>query len=251
MSDSPEVRLVALPDGLADTRDALHQLAFFVLAPRRHAAVGRLGLTAAPGGFTTSWFDDEGKPTLVRIEGVELVVETEDEERRTRPGSVRDACDFLEMPYRETWFDDFHDPLPPRDPDEALTMDAEAAAVLATWFAFGTAVLEELRATAGAVDPSTVQLWPEHFDPAVEVGSEEYGRRASYGASPGDADHPEPYLYVAPWGDVSAREWFDDPAFDGASLGHDELLASDDPFATAVAFLRHGHDLIASENAPD
>ncbi len=238
-------RLVELPAGWAETRDALHQLAFFAIAPWRYAAQGRLGLVATPGGFGTPWLDDASGPTRVRMDGVELVVESSsDEARRTRPGSVRDACRSLDITHRDTWFDDFHDPLAPDDPDAALVLDRDAADAVAAWFALGTAALEQLASTPGARDPSSVQLWPEHFDPAVEVGSAEAGQRASYGASPGDAAHDQPYLYVAPWAARPDHDWFDDHAFGGASLSHGDLVASDDPFATAVAFLRHGHDLL-------
>ena len=37
------------------------------------------------------------------------------------------------------------------------------------------------------------------LDIAIEAGSEADGTRATYGVSPGDDDHPEPYAYVSPW----------------------------------------------------
>lgn len=238
-------RLAALPTGLVTTRDSLHQLAFFAVAPRRYACEARLGLVAQPGGFGTPWYDGPDGRERLRMSGDQLVVESDDDVRQRRPETVRDACRFVDIPYRETWFEDFHDPLPAGDPDAPLTIDPDAALALGTWFTFGRAALEAVRSTPGAVDASTVQLWPEHFDPAVEVGSAEQGTRASYGASPGDAAHDEPYLYVAPWGEYVDDPWWNNPTFGGASLSYGELLASDDPFATAVAFLRHGHDLLA------
>jgi hypothetical protein len=54
-------------------------------------------------------------------------------------------------------------------------------------------------ATGGAQDPSAPILWPEHFDIAIEAGAEADGTRATYGVSPGDEHHEEPYAYVAPW----------------------------------------------------
>ncbi len=47
--------------------------------------------------------------------------------------------------------------------------------------------------------PSSRQLWPEHFDLAIDLGDEAAGTRANYGASPGDDTIAEPYLYVGPW----------------------------------------------------
>lgn len=82
-------------------------------------------------------------------------------------------------------------------------------------------------------------------------GSAEAGQRASYGASPGDAGHDRPYLYVAPWhdpggdADDDAEDTFwNDATFDGATLGLRELREADDQFATALAFLRRGHALL-------
>jgi len=60
---------------------------------------------------------------------------------------------------------------------------------------------------------------------------------ATYGASPADRHHAEPYLYVSPWaGRVEA--FFDDPWFRGAALTHAELLSAGDPGAAALAFMR-------------
>ena len=88
-----------------------------------------------------------------------------------------------------------------------------------------------------------MQLWPEHFDTAVEMGSYDLGRRASYGASPGDAAHPEPYLYVAAWGEIDRSDgYWNDENFNGASLSYQDLLAAGDQRETAMAFFRQGFD---------
>ena len=63
-------------------------------------------------------------------------------------------------------------------------------------------------------------------------------RRAGYGVSPGDADHPEPYLYVGPWGDPPAGPDWTATGFRGAELGYAELLAEPDQRAAALAFFR-------------
>ena len=83
-------------------------------------------------------------------------------------------------------------------PDDPLEVHAGAAAVLAESWAIGEEALAAF-AAGGAEDPSAPILWPEHFDIAIEAGSEAAGTRATYGISPGDADHDEPYAYVAPW----------------------------------------------------
>ena len=91
---------------------------------------------------------------------------------------------------------------------------------LGDWYGFAYSVLEELRAGAGAGArrPARVQLWPEHFDAAVDLGAEAGGRRATFGASPGDGEHPEPYLYVAPWSPPDDGELWNATAFTGAEL---------------------------------
>jgi hypothetical protein len=92
---------------------------------------------------------------------------------------------------------------------------------------------------------SETQIWPEHFDVAIEMGDEASGQRASYGASPGDAAHPEPYVYVSAWGEIDRRNgYWNDHAFNGASLGFDRLLEEADPVTTALVFLLDGHRIL-------
>lgn len=239
-------RLLPLPDGFGATRDALHQLAYFAIAPRRYSQTGKLGLRWTPGGFGTPFYRAGEGDEQVRMETDRLVVKTGDSQRSTDVSSIREATDFLGVDYSVEWFE-FHDPLDPWDPDGPLDIDTEAARRLADWFGFGTLALEHLRRTPGAEDVSLVQLWPEHFDPAVELGSVERSRRASYGASPGDREHDEPYLYVSPWSKADrSDDYWNDDAFGGASLAYSRLLEADDPLATAVAFLSEGHRLLMS-----
>jgi hypothetical protein len=85
-----------------------------------------------------------------------------------------------------------------------------------------------------------VQLWPEHFDMAVEIGDDSAGRRAVFGVSPGDDNHDEPYVYVAPWSAVGSSPFFNATAFAGAELTYKDLLAADDQRNAALTFLRRG-----------
>ena len=69
------------------------------------------------------------------------------------------------------------------------------------------------------------------------------GRRATYGGSPGDGHHPEPYLYASPWaGRIDS--FFDDPGFKGAALPYADLLTAADPAKTALQFLREARDRV-------
>ena len=199
--------LTSLPPEFAATRIALHRLAEDVLKPARERVTGRFGLRALPGGFGTAPFGDV---TQLHVDGTELV---------TREGTTVT-----------------------REPIAGV--DAAAVAALASWFAFGAGVLEELRAeTALEHDPTPPQLWPEHFDVAIELGSEARGARAAYGASPGDEQHAEPYLYVAPWRPAAADgELWNASAFSGAELSYAELLAGDDRRQAALAFFRARRD---------
>ncbi len=235
-------RLEPLTSEFATTRAALHQLAFFAIAPKRFAVTGKLGLRYTSGGFGTPFF---GHDEQVRIERGVLVHQTADHLRSTPITTVAAAASFLGLEYRPDWFAGFHDPLHPVDPDEPLEVDADSATALGDWFGFATHVLELARRTPGATGVSRVQLWPEHLDPAFEMGPD--GHRASYGAAPGDAGHPEPYLYVAAWGTIDRTDpYWNDDTFNGASLAYADLLTADDPYQKATSFFQAGHDRLAS-----
>lgn len=232
-------RLSPLPPTFATTRDAIHQLAFFVLAPARYAATGKLGLRYTHGGLGTPFF---GANQQLRVEAGTLVRQEGDQVEWLLPRSIGEAADFVGIEYRPTWFEGFHDPLVPLPPDAPLAIDPAAATALADWFGFATHVLERGRRTEGATDVSRVQLWPEHLDPAFEMGDQSSGRRASYGASAGDGGHPEPYLYVSAWGSIDRSDpYWNDETFNGASLPYGALLTAEDPYDAAIQFLTAGH----------
>lgn len=233
----PWPRLAPLPVEFVQTRDALHQLAYFVLAPARHRANTKIGLRPTMGGFGTPFFGDD---IQLRIDGPDLVVQDRDSAKRSRLTTITLACERFGITYRPDWFPRFSDPLSPMDPREPLMLAAPATAAAAALFGFGGGILEELRATAPTRDkPSQVQLWPEHFDLAVDLGNTEAGARASVGISLGDASHPEPYLYVSAWGEIDrSNPIWNDPNFNGASLAHSEFVDSDDQREAALSFYR-------------
>lgn len=225
------------PANLEVTRTSLHQLAFFALAPARHQINRKIALRYTGGGFGTPFFAPENQ---VRVEGTHIVKQSVDQLEHQPITTIKDVCSFLGVEYREVWFEDFHDPPPASNPDRPLTVEEPAARFLADWFGFSTLVLEEARRTQEAEQVSRVQLWPEHFDPAFEMGANQ--TRASYGASPGDSNHPEPYFYIAPWSEVDqTEEFWNDPYFNGASLPYQDLLDSESPFSRALGFLRAGY----------
>jgi hypothetical protein len=202
--------LVPLPDRFASTVAQLHRVAEEVVAPARKPD-NEIALQATPGGFGTPPFEWEGATHRVRVEGTDLVREVDGAAQR-----------------------------------EPLGVDPAAAAALARWHEFGTEVLERLRGEANAGEaPSEPILWPEHFDVAIEAGDEALGRRATYGFSPGDTEHPEPYAYVAPWTAQPPGALWNAHGFGGAELGYAELLAGGDPDKAALDFMRSRRDALA------
>jgi hypothetical protein len=218
-------RLGAVPSSLVETRIALHRLAEHVVSAARRRANGKIALRYTRGGFGTPFFGDD---LQVRVEGKELIVQEAGRERRAQVTTLQAAADHIG-----------HDALPDdlELDQEPLTVDSGAARLLGDWFGFAASVLEQLRAGAPeAANPSRVQLWPEHFDLALELGAEADGARAAYGLSPGDEQHAEPYLYVAPWAAPPAGELWQAGAFAGAELSYSELLAAEDQRRVALDF---------------
>ena len=197
-------RLEPLPAGFAETRVALHKVAEAVVSPARKPD-NEIALRYTRGGFGTPFFEQDGLDCQVRVEHGELVRQRGEEETR--------------------------EPLP-------AEVDKAAASTLGDFYGFACSVLEQLRADEADGDPSRVQLWPEHFDIAIELGSQEAGQRANYGASPGDDDHDEPYLYVGPWSAEVSGELWNATGFKGAELRYSELLETEDQRRAALDFMR-------------
>jgi hypothetical protein len=238
--------LESLPAGFSAARRALHQIGFFAVAPTRYLATGKLGLRYTHRGFGTPFFRGaSGTDEQVRVEGDVLVHQVGASVRSAPITTVADAADLLGLEYRADWFEYFHDPLAPIDPATPLLIDEAGAESVGAWFGFATHVLERFRRRAPA-EVSRVQLWPEHFDPAIDAGSAESGGRGSFGASPGDDSHPDPYLYVAPWGEFDSSDaYWNATAFGGAYLPYEQLRDSDDPYATALDFFTSGVERLA------
>ena len=228
-----------LTDDYLETVDALHRLTVYVVSPAQRLVNGEIILRSLPGGFGTYEFGDG---TVVRIEGRELVIDGESPQRAPIT-TLRAAAELAGIEPDVGQADQFDVPAP-GDLDEPLHVGEAASADLARWYAFVTKVLETLRAEAAeADDASPVRIWPEHFDAAIDLGAETDGRRATYGGSPADGQHAQPYLYASPWGG-RIDPFFGDPSFAGASLTHAELVAADDPHSAALAFLRRARRIV-------
>jgi hypothetical protein len=197
-----------LPDRFAETVGELHRLAVYVVSPAQRLVNGEIVMRASPGGFAT--FDFGGR--TVAIDGDELVVDG----IRHPITTLRCAAAAVGIE-PDVGQQELFDVPPHGDLDEPLRVDATAALVLGEWYGYVSAALEDVCALAGpSDDASSVRIWPEHFDAAVDIGDEAASHRATYGGSPGDGQHDEPYLYVSPWAG-RIDPFFDDPGFAGAS----------------------------------
>jgi hypothetical protein len=234
--------LPPVPATLAETRLALHRLAVYVVAPARRAATGsEIALEPAPGGFGTPAADTWGR---VRVEGTALVVRHGTDERSTPITTLRAAATFADVEPDLAAAEQFDVP-EPGDLDAPLAIDPAAAALLAAFWSSTAEALETLRGElTGADDASPAHLWPEHFDIAIDAGDEAVGERGTYGGSPGDAAHAEPYLYISLWVAAPSAPFFAETAFSGASLPYAELAAAAAPVARALAFWREARALL-------
>jgi hypothetical protein len=240
--------LPPLPDRLVEVRSDLHRLATYVVAPARHQATGKFGLRWTLGGFGTPFFGDD---TQVRVHGDRLVVQRGDTATAAPITTLRAGAELIGSAI-DAEIAAEHDSPPIGDIEAKLNVSADVVQFLDAWWGMGTAALELVRADTASVDATRVQLWPGHFDPAIEIGDED--RRASFGASPGDASSDEPYLYVALWWpdrlDLDADDPFwSAPSFTGARLDYRALADSDSPRTDAADFFRSVRDRIAETRA--
>ncbi len=221
-------RLSPPPADLARSRVALHSLAENVISPtRQRAPGGKIGLRWTSGGFGTPFF---GNDVQLRVEGDVVVVQTAEREQLGRLTTLKDAAEFVGFDLTRTDV---------AMAEDRLNIDQRAARWLGDLFGFATSVLEQLRAETTERDsPSRVQLWPEHFDMAVDFGNESSSSRANYGVSPGDEVHDEPYLYVSLWAGEREGELWNATHYSGAELTISEVIAADDQREAALAFFR-------------
>jgi hypothetical protein len=232
-----------VPSTLVETRLALHRLAAYVVSPARRIATGNeIALAPSPGGFGTPAGEPWGQ---LRVEDGLLVVRRGDEAERSAPiGSLQEAAAFASI-VPDLAVSEQADVPPPGDVDAPLPIDPAAAALIAAFHALVGDALTTLRhELTGADDASGIHLWPEHFDVAIDAGDPAIGERGSWGGSPGDAAHPEPYLYASLWSGAPAHPFFAETAFSGASLAYAELRAAPDPHERALAFWREARALL-------
>jgi hypothetical protein len=165
------------------TRRSLHAVAERLLAGPQYREHGTIKLVVSPGGF-----GQFAGP--LRVEGVEVVGEHGRVALRGTIGDVA-AASGVEAGEPAGVYSEHAD----LGPDDELTVDPAAAALLLDWFARGDRAMRQL---APGQEPI---LWPEHFDLGVALDE------VNYGVSPGDAGHPLPYAYVGPWTPREGEFW--------------------------------------------
>ena len=178
----------------------------------------------------------------MRVEGTELVHTVDGAERRSAIVSLAAASE----PVREL----LGEPARAALANEPLAIDTRVAALIASVFDFGERALSAFAAEAGPGDrPTAPTLWPEHFDIAIDSGSEADGRRATYGVSPGDGEHELPSAYVGPWRAGLEGALWNARGFAGAELGYQELAAAADPLAAILSFWRERRQALETTEA--
>ena len=235
--------LTALPSGYDHDRLEIQRVATHVLARARFVATGRFGLRVTPSGIGTPAFGPDGD--VLRISDGHMVRERQ-RDGAGRAGtlsvagrSLGDLAAFGDVDLDEP-FEVGQGTVPIGDVSAPIAVQPESFVSLLSWFRLGAMVLDLVLPSVS--EPSVTQLWPEHFDVGFDAAAA-LGR-ANLGASAGDVDHPEPYLYLGPWG----VERPGDPGYwnapFGARLPHAELRAAEHPLDAATAFFRRGLQLL-------
>ncbi|MEP7019942.1 MAG: hypothetical protein ABI808_04775 [Pseudonocardiales bacterium] len=215
---------------LAETRDAWHRVAEHVLAAGQYADTGEISLRPVPGGFQTTHELADGR--RLGVVGTELVVLTQSGATRSASmTTVRAAAEFAQVvPGLPS---SVYPPATPLELDAPLRIDAVAARVLADWYALGDRALRRFAGDVGADTGAEPILWPEHFDVGISVDD------VDYGASPGDNQIDEPYVYVS----ASAARRSNDP-FWNAPFGGYRPNRDIGTVAAALAYFHAGHGLL-------
>jgi hypothetical protein len=208
---------------LVTTRRSLHALAARVISPLRVQATGNeIALQVRPEGFGTPDLPDGG---WIGTAGTQLVcVDGAGDQKAVAITSLRAAARFVGLDEEQA----------AALPDTTLEVHAGASLILAEVWAAGDEALRGFDPTAA------IHLWPEHFDIAIEHGDGD--ARATYGISPGDDEHTEPYAYVSPWtapAETGATTFWNAHGFTGAER------PADDP-DEILAFFRAARDLLTA-----
>ena len=239
---------MTLPDAWSEQRDELHRIAAHLLARARYQASGRFSLEPAPGGFATPTFaTGDASYRRLRVAAADRALLVDEHIDSTGAVSNYFLVDDISLASLadgigvelDPDFSVGNDSPALGDLHRPIRIDPLAVGTVGDWYALGAIAID--RAVAG-LDPGAAgvaRLWPEHFDLGTDVEVAP-GRRCNLGASAGDEWHPEPYLYVGPWGDERPGDdgYWNAPF--GAARGYADVVDSDAPSAAATAFFDEG-----------
>jgi hypothetical protein len=212
-----------MTERLAATRRSWHAVAELVLAGPQDRASHSIKLRVVPGGFATT------KDPALRVERGFLVL---GDDRLPLDGTTAAALGAATGAPAGAPADRYKDGSGVA-PDEVLTIDDVAVAMLAGAFGLGDAALRafqrRLRSERGehSAPAATPVLWPEHFDVGITVDE------VNYGVSPGDDFLGVPYAYVGPWQPRTGPFW-------NAPFGSARPVADFSTVDALVAYFREG-----------
>lgn len=158
--------------------------------------------------------------------------------------SLAEVAEFVGLTLDPT-FSVGHD-TPSFDPMEALHIDASASVAIGAWFSFASGLLDVVASLRPSGDVDRLRLWPEHFDLGLALDASPTAR-VNIGASAGDDEIDEPYLYLAPWGEARpdrVPDGYWNASF-GAALTHGVVSSARDATTAALRFWRAGLDAFA------
>ena len=223
--------ITSATDPLAATRDSWHRVAEHVVAAAQFADTGKIALRSVPGGFQTTRPLRGGRQLSVM--GTQLVVTDETGSRATPLTTIAAAAAFAGitpgMPAT------VYPPATPLQPDEPLYIDPGSTQRLAALYELADAALRRFASDVGAGSQQPV-VWPEHFDIGITVDA------VNYGASPGDANLAQPYLYIGPHAGPPVRD-----AFWNASFGATRPMHETRSVEEAVAFYNAGRARLSAD----
>lgn len=241
------MNFLPLPGDWAAQRALAQRIATHVLGQARFRHDALFDLVAVPGGFGTPPVGPErerirlvgGSLFVERVVGSDVRALTATTDVVTVAGNtIAGLCAAIGFdPDPDFWVGGDTPDL--GDTDEPLQLGASTATVLGDWFLLGQRAIDEAVASIPDAAASVGRLWPEHFDFGIDLDARP-GVRCNLGASPGDAFHPEPYLYVGPWGDErpGPPEYWTAPF--GATLTFAELDIAESAIGRATEFFLHG-----------
>jgi hypothetical protein len=216
----------------------------------------RISLRATPGGFGTVELGPrgDGRAERLRVGAGHLLAESAGADGTSGRALALDGASLDELAAFagvDLGADFTVGPATPPlgDISAPIRLHGASAALLGDAYDVGARALDQVVAAAPAwASPSVAQVWPEHFDLAIDLAFDSgapAARRVNLGESPGDSYHAGPYLYVGPWTpERPGDESFWNASF-GALLGFEDL-ADADAVSAAVRFFRRGLDLLAA-----